>query len=88
MNKETIVKEYEETIEKRFELSKLLSNFDNNTEFSHSSSHLSFNLLRMQEQILDQYLLNLEMIALNENILEIFDIQRKHIDKLASTSGN
>lgn len=87
MNKETILKEYEETIEKRFELSKLLSNFDNNTEFSHSSSHLSFNLLRMQKQILDQYLLNLEMIALNENILEIFDIQRKHFDKLTSTSG-
>ena len=86
MNKQTILKEYEETIEKRLELSKLLSNFDNNTEFSHSSSHLSFNLLRMQKQILDQYLLNLEMIALNENILEIFDIQRKHFDKMASTS--
>ena len=28
MNKETIRKEYEETIQKRFELSKLISNFD------------------------------------------------------------
>lgn len=88
MNKETILKEYEETIQKRFDLFMLLANFDNNTEFSHSRSHTCFNLLRMQEQILNQYLLNLEMIALNENILEIFDIQRKHIDKLASTSGN
>lgn len=87
MNKQTILKEYEETIEKRFELSKLLSNFDNNTEFSHSSSHLSFNLLSLLEQNLYQKLRILEMIALNENILEIFDIQRKHFDKLTSTSG-
>ena len=65
----------------------LISNFDNNTEFSHSSSHLSFNLLSLLEQNLYQKLRILEMIALNENILEIFDIQRKHFDKLTSTSG-
>lgn len=88
MNKETIVKEYEETIEKRFDLFMLLANFDNNTEFSHSNSHTCFNLLWLLEQNLSQNLKILEMIALNENILEIFDIQRKHIDKLASTSGN
>ena len=87
MNKETILKEYEETIEKSFELSMLLSNFDNNTEFSHSSSHLSFNLLSLLEQNLYQKLRILEMIALNENILEIYEIQRKHFDKLTSTSG-
>lgn len=87
MNKQTIVKEYEETIEKRFDLFMLLANFDNNTEFSHSSSHTCFNLLWLLEQNLSQNLKILEMIALNENILEIFDIQRKHIDKLASTSG-
>ena len=84
MNKQTIVKEYEETIEKRFELSKLISNFDNNTEFSHSS----FDLLILLEQNVNQKLKILEMIALNENILEIFDIQRKHFDKLTSTSGD
>ena len=83
MNKQTILKEYEETIEKRFELSKLISNFDNNTEFSHSS----FDLLILLEQNVNQKLKILEMIALNENILEIFDIQRKHFDKLTSTSG-
>lgn len=87
MNKETIIKEYEETIEKEFELSMLLSNFDNNTEFSHSSSHTSFNLLLLLQQNLNQKLKILEMIALNENILEIFDIQRKHFDKLTSSSG-
>ena len=84
MNKQTILKEYEETIEKRFELSKLISNFDNNTEFSHSS----FDLLILLEQNVNQKLKILEMIALNENILEIFDIQRKHFDKLTSTSEN
>ncbi len=84
MNKQTILKEYEETIEKRFELSKLISNFDNNTEFSHSS----FDLLILLEQNVNQKLKILEMIALNENILEIFDIQRKHFDKLTSTSGD
>ena len=84
MNEQTIVKEYEETIQKRFELSKLISNFDNNTEFSHSS----FDLLILLEQNVNQKLKILEMIALNENILEIFDIQRKHFDKLTSTSGD
>lgn len=83
MNKQTIVKEYEETIEKEFELSMLLSNFDNNTEFSHSS----FDLLILLEQNLNQKLKILEMIALNENIYEIADIQRKHFDKLTSSSG-
>ena len=84
MNKQTILKDYEETIQKRFELSKLISNFDNNTEFSHSS----FDLLILLEQNVNQKLKILEMIALNENILEIFDIQRKHFDKLTSTSGD
>lgn len=84
MNKQTIIKEYEETIEKRFDLSMLLSNFDNNTEFSHSS----FDLLILLEQNLNQKLKILEMIALNENIYEIAEIQRKHFDKLTSTSGD
>lgn len=84
MNKETILKEYEETIEKEFELSKLISNFDNNTEFS----HLSFDLLILLQQNLNQKLKILEMIALNEKLYEIYDIQRKHFDKLTSTSGN
>ena len=84
MNKQTILKDYEETIQERFELSKLISNFENNTEFSHSS----FDLLILLEQNVNQKLKILEMIALNENILEIFDIQRKHFDKLTSTSGD
>lgn len=84
MNKETILKEYEETIEKEFELSTLLSNFDNNTEFSHSS----FDLLILLQQNLNQKLKILEMIALNEKLYEIAEIQRKHFNKLTSTSGN
>ena len=84
MNKETILKEYEEAIEKEFELSMLLSNFDNNTEFSHSS----FDLLILLQQNLNQKLKILEMIALNEKLYEIAEIQRKHFDKLTSTSGN
>lgn len=84
MNKETILKEYEETIEKEFELSMLLSNFDTNTEFSHSS----FDLLILLQQNLNQKLKILEMIALNEKLYEIAEIQRKHFDKLTSTSGN
>lgn len=83
MNKETILKEYEETIEKEFELSMLLSNFDNNTEFSHSS----FDLLILLQQNLNQKLKILEMIALNEKLYEIDEIQRKHFDKL-TFSGN
>ena len=82
MNKETILKEYEETIVKEFELSMLISNFDTNTEFSHSS----FDLLILLQQ--NQKLKILEMIALNEKLYEIADIQRKHFDKLTSTSGN
>lgn len=78
MNKETIRKEYEETIQKRSELSKLISNFDTNTEFSHSSLDLLF-LLR---QNLNQKLKILEMIARTEKIYENDDIQ-----DLTSTSG-
>ena len=37
MNKETILREYEETIQKVSELSMLLANFDSNTEFSRRS---------------------------------------------------
>jgi hypothetical protein len=84
MNKETILKEYEKTIEKRFELSMLISNFDTNTEFSHSS----FDLLILLEQNVNQKLKILEMIALNENIREIYDIQRKYFDKMTLTSGD
>ena len=83
MNKQTILKEYEETIEKRFELSMLISNIDTNTEFSHSS----FDLLILLEQNLNQKLKILEMIARTENINEIYDIQRKYFDRLTSTSG-
>lgn len=78
MNKETIRKEYEDTIQKRSELSKLISDFDN-TEFSHSS----FDLLILLKQNLTQKLKILEMIALNEKIYENDDIQ-----DLGSTSGN
>lgn len=84
MNKEKLLKEYEDTIKRRFDLFMLIENFDTNTEFSHSS----YDLLRLLELNLYQNLKLIEMIALTENILEIFDIQRKHIDKLASTSGN
>ena len=83
MNKQTILKEYEKTIEKRFELSMLISNFDTNTQFSHSS----FDLLILLEQNLNQKLKILEMIARTENINEIADIQRKYFDRLTSTSG-
>ena len=83
MNKQTILKEYEETIVKEFELSMLISNFDTNTQFSHSS----FDLLILLQQNLNQKLKILEMIALNEKLYEIADIQRKHFDKLTSTSG-
>lgn len=79
MNKETIRKEYEETIKKRSELSKLISNFDTNTEFSHSSLDLLF-LLR---QNLNQKLKILEMIARTEKIYENDDIQ-----DLTSSSGD
>lgn len=84
MNKQTIIKDYEETIQKRFELSMLISNFDTNTQFSHSS----FDLLILLEQNVNQKLKILEMIALNENIYEIADIQRKYFDRLTSTSGD
>lgn len=84
MNKQTILKEYEETIEKRFELSMLISNFDTNTQFSHSS----FDLLILLEQNVNQKLKILEMIALNEKLYEIADIQRKYFDRLTSTSGD
>ena len=84
MNKQTILKEYEETIVKEFELSMLISNFDTNTQFSHSS----FDLLILLQQNLNQKLKILEMIALNEKLYEIADIQRKHFDKLTSTSGD
>ena len=79
MNKETIRKEYEETIQKRFELSKLISNFDTNTEFSHSS----FDLLILLKQNLNQKLKILDMIARTEKIYENDDIQ-----DLTSTSGD
>lgn len=78
MNKETIRKEYEDTIQKSSELSKLISNFDTNTEFSHSSLDLLF-LLR---QNLNQKLKILDMIARTEKIYENDDIQ-----DLTSTSG-
>ena len=63
---------------KRFELSKLISNFDTNTEFSHSS----FDLLILLKQNLNQKLKILDMIASNEKIYENDDIQ-----DLTSTSG-
>ena len=83
MNKQTILKEYEETFEKRFDLSMLMSKFDTNTQFNHSS----FDLLILLEQNLNQKLKILEMIALNENIHEIADIQRKYFDRLTLTSA-
>ena len=78
MNKETIRKEYDETIQKRSELSKLIANFDTNTEFSHSSLDLLFLL----KQNLNQKLKILDMIARTEKIYENDDIQ-----DLTSTSG-
>ena len=79
MNKETIRKEYDETIQKRSELSKLISNFDTNTEFSHSSLDLLFLL----KQNLNQKLKILDMIARTEKIYENDVIQ-----DLTSTSGD
>lgn len=84
MNKQTILKEYDETMQKRFELSMLISNFDNDTEFNHSS----FDLLILLDLNLDQKLKILEMIALSEKIYEIREIQRKYFDKMTSTSGD
>lgn len=81
MNKETILREYEETIQRITELSMLLSNFDTNTQFSHSS----FDLLCLLESNLSQNAKILEMIALNENIFEIAEIQRKQFNHLTST---
>ena len=83
MNKEKLLKEYEDTIKRRFDLFMLIENFDTNTEFSHSS----YDLLRLLEQNLYQNLKLIEMITRTENILEILDIERKYIDKLAF-SGN
>ena len=83
MNKEKLLKEYEETIQRRFDLFMLIENFDTNTEFSHSS----YDLLRLLEQNLYQNLKLIEMIARTENILEILDIERKYLDKL-TFSGN
>lgn len=82
MNKETILREYEETIQKVSELSMLLANFDSNTEFSHTSYHL----LCLLDQNLSQELKIIEMIAENERLYEIYDIQRKHFSHLTSTS--
>jgi hypothetical protein len=84
LNKEDILKEYEETIQKILELSTVISNFDNNDQFTHSS----YDLLTLLDQNLNQKLKILEMIALNEKMYEIYDIQRKYINKLTSTSGN
>lgn len=83
MNKEKLLKEYEDTIKRRFDLFMLIENFDTNTEFSHSS----YDLLRLLELNLYQNLKLIEMIALNENILEILEIERKYIDKM-TFSGN
>lgn len=83
MNKEKLLKEYEDTIKRRFDLFMLIENFDTNTEFSHSS----YDLLRLLELNLYQNLKLIEMIALTENIREILDIERKYIDKMAF-SGN
>lgn len=83
MNKEKLLKEYEDTIKRRFDLFMLIENFDTNTEFSHSS----YDLLRLLELNLYQNLKLIEMIALNENIREILEIERKYIDKM-TFSGN
>ena len=83
MNKEKLLKEYEDTIKRRFDLFMLIENFDTNTEFSHSS----YDLLRLLELNLCQNLKLIEMIALTENIREILEIERKYIDKM-TFSGN
>lgn len=83
MNKEKLLKEYEDTIKRRFDLFMLIENFDTNTEFSHSS----YDLLRLLEQNLYQNLKLIEMIARTENIHEILEIERKYIDKM-TFSGN
>lgn len=83
MNKEKLLKEYEDTIKRRFDLFMLIENFDTNTEFSHSS----FDLLCLLEQNLCQNLKLIEMIALNEKLYEIAKIQEKYLDKMAF-SGN
>lgn len=82
MNKETILKEYEETIQKRDELLRLLSYFDSNTEFSHSS----FALLWLLRENFIQNVKILETIAENEKIYEFYEIQRKQFIPVTSTS--
>ena len=83
MNKATILKEYEETIQKVSELSMLLANFDSNTEFSRRS----YEFLWLLKENFCQNMKILETIAENEKIYEIYDIQRKHFNHLTSTSG-
>lgn len=78
MNKEKLLKEYKDTIQRRFDLFMLIENFDSETEFSHSS----FDLLCLLEQNLCQNLKLIEMIAMTENMREILEIQRKYFDKM------
>lgn len=82
MNKETILREYEETIQKVSELSMLLANFDSNTEFSRRS----YEFLWLLKENFCQNVKIIEMIAENERLYEIYDIQRKHFSHLTSTS--
>ena len=93
MNKETILKEYKEALQTRFEIAESLSRYEHAELFPNSGlnaefSHTSYHLLCLLVQNLSQELKIIEMIALNENILEIADIQRKVFDKMTSTSGN
>lgn len=84
MYRETILKEYEATIQARFELAELLSSSDlSNAEFRQSN----YDLLCLLETNLSQTLKIIEKIAENEsNLTEIYEIQRKHFGKLALTS--
>ena len=91
MNKETILKEYKEAFQTRFEIAESLSRYEHAELFPNSGlnvefSHTSYHLLCLLDQNLSQELKIIEMIAENEKIYEIYEIQRKQFNHLTSTS--
>lgn len=91
MNKETILKEYKEAFQTRFEIAESLSRYGHTELFPNSGlnaefSHTSYHLLCLLDQNLSQELKIIEMIAENEKIYEIYEIQREQFNHLTSTS--
>ena len=83
IDKAFILKEYEESIQKGYELALLLANFDSNKVFSHPS----FALLWLLRENFCQNAKILETIAENEKFNEIYEIQRKHFNLFTSSTG-